>query len=183
MTGSFLEKGFNFNDIDIIIIYNKKLNELHLSKKIESMFGIKTHILLIDNKSLLEGFSSDPIYQLMLSKCVSSKRLIIKSTNRFDFKKLDLHLLKSKNLSDNFELLSGKEKYDLIRNVVAISLFIKNQKVNKESVDREIKIELRLDTKEIIENKIEKKSFSKEYEKYYSKTLNKIMNEIKNGSK
>ena len=51
---------------------------------------------------------------------------------------MDLHLLKSKALMDNFDLLDGSEKYFLVRNMIAISLYIQQEKIDKEKVDREI---------------------------------------------
>ena len=53
LTGSFLEPGFKFNDIDLIIINEKKIKTETLKQRIESLFGIKTHIILINTKSLI----------------------------------------------------------------------------------------------------------------------------------
>ena len=51
ITGSFLEKGFNFNDIDILLITNSKLDESGLRQKIEETTKINIHLIILDNAS------------------------------------------------------------------------------------------------------------------------------------
>lgn len=180
ITGSFLEKGFNFNDIDIIILTERKVEIEDIKNKIESLTGIKTHLLLMDNKSLFNGLSADPLYQMMLSKCISKKRLIYKVQRKINYKILDLHLLKSKILVDNFDILNGNEKYYLTMNLISILLFLKNKKLSREKVDKEIKILLNVEAKKIKENLINKPDFLKKYKKVYDKTFKLILKSIKN---
>ena len=78
ITGSFLDQGFNFNDIDVIIISESKLNVKSIRNIIEDKIRIKTHIISLDNKTLMKGLSTDPLYQIMLSKCIAKKDLFIK---------------------------------------------------------------------------------------------------------
>ena len=179
-TGSFLDEGFNFNDIDIILISENKSN---IKKIIEEKTGIKIHILLLNNKTLMKGLETDPIYQMMLSKCISKKRLIYKINYKINYRILDLHLLKSKTLIENFNILNGNEKYYLTRNLVSIFLYIKGKNVSKLIVDREIKKSFNVDIKEIKQNLLNKDKFLKKYEKIYEKTFNDIMKGVKNGSK
>ena len=96
ITGSFLDMGFNFNDIDIIIISNDKIDEKYIKNIIEDIIKIKAHILALNNRSLQIGLSTDPLYQMMLSKCIAKKRLIYRFKRKINYKLLDLHLLKSK---------------------------------------------------------------------------------------
>ena len=67
ITGSFLESGFEFNDIDILLVNERKINIIIIKEEIEKITGIKTHIILLGNKTLILGLSSDPLYNLMLS--------------------------------------------------------------------------------------------------------------------
>jgi hypothetical protein len=183
ITGSFLDAGFNFNDIDILLITEEKTKYLFIKKEIEDKIKIKLHLLILDNKTLIKGLSTDPLYQLMLSKCIAKKRLIYNIKPRINYKILDLNLLKSKTLIDNFEILNGNEKYYLIRNMIAISLYIQHKKINKESVEREIKKIFNLKSiKEIKQNMIEKEVFLKKYKATYKNTFNKILQGIKNAS-
>ena len=111
ITGSFLEQGFHFNDIDIILITKNKPEIREIQKNLESQLKIKIHLLVLNNKSLTEGLSKDPLYEMMLSKCVSKERLIYNAERDIDYKILDYQLLKSKSLIDNFDILNGNEKY------------------------------------------------------------------------
>lgn len=179
ITGSFLEPGFNFNDLDILIINEQKINLDKIRSKIENMTGIKTHIILLDKKTLISGISSDPLYTLMISKCISKNRLIFKAERKINYKILDLLLLKSKTPIDNFGILSGNEKYYLTLNMVSILLFIQNKKLSKEIVNKEIEKIFSIKISEIKENLITKEDFIKKYKEIYNKTFNLIMESIK----
>jgi len=181
ITGSFLDKGFNFNDIDLILISEEKPSK-PLEKIIENKIKIKTHIILLNNQTLMEGLSTDPLYQMMLSKCIAKKRFIYNVKNKLNYKLLDLHLLKSKILIDNFDILYGNEKYTILRNIISLHLYLQNKKITKEGVDQEIKRVFSLNIKDIKQNIIEKTSFIKKYKSLYDKTLNKIMKGIKKES-
>src|SRR3989344_4772989 len=184
ITGSFLDKGFNFSDIDIIIVSEDKLNKIQIKKSIEDMIKIKIHFIILNNKTLMEGLSIDPLYQMMLSKCIAKKRFIFKIDYKMDYKILDLHLLKSKLLINNFDYLNGIEKYYLTRNMIAILLCIKHKKINKEIVDKEIEKLFNIKSiQEIKQNILNKDEFLKLYKKIYNNTFNKIMENIKHGTK
>lgn len=178
ITGSFLEKGFNFNDIDILIVGEEKINVENLREIIEDLVGIKTHILSMSNKTLIKGLSTDPLYQLMLSQCISRNRLIYKTKSEINYKLLDLHLLKSKTLIDNFDILNGDEKYYLTRNMIAILLFLECKKISKESVDKMMEKTFKIDIEKIKQNLLDKK-FLEKYEKIYNKTFRLIIKNIK----
>ena len=184
ITGSFLEEGFNFNDVDAVIISNSKPNAKLIEMAIENETGIKAHIMPLDNKTMLRGLSTDPLYQMMLSKCIAKKRFVYKIRSIINYKILDLHLLKSKTLIDNFDLLDGNEKYYLARNMVAISLFLESKKVGKEEVDKKIIEIFSLENiKEIKQNMLDKEKFLRIYKKIYKKTFEKILDGIKHDAK
>ena len=184
VTGSFLEEGFHFNDVDILTVTEDKLNQKIIKENIEKKIGIKAHVLFLSNKELTRGLETDPLYQIMLSKCVSKKRFVYKTKPKIDYKMLDLHLLRSKALIDNFDVLSGDEKYDLIRNIIAIYLYLENNKLSKELVDNKIKVAFDLkDIKELKQNLIDKKDFLKKCKLIYNKTFSKILQGIEDGSK
>ena len=184
ITGSFLDEGFNFDDIDVIIITEDKLSKDNIEKNIENKIRIKTHIIMMNNKTLIEGLSLDPLYQMMLSKCIAKKRFIYNVEPKKDYKILDLHLLKSELLIDNFNYLDGNEKYYLIRNMIAIYLYIKNKKIDKEKTDKEIKKIFDIkDIKEIKYNMLNKEVFLGKYKKIYKDISCTIMENIKHGAK
>jgi hypothetical protein len=133
---------------------------------------------------LLAGLRTDPLYQAMLSRFVSKQRLIFKIKDMPDYKILDLHLIKSQSLIDNFDILTGKEKYSLTRNLIAIKLFLENKKVTNEMIDSEIMRLFKLKTiNELKDNIINKLEFLRRFKEIYKKTFNKIMEGIKNESK
>jgi len=184
ITGSFLDEGFNFNDIDILLITEDKISTNKLRETIKELTGAETHIILLNNQTLIAGLATDPLYQTMLSKCISKKRLIYNIKRRIDYKILDLHLLKSKTLIDNFDILDGAEKYYLARNMVAIFLYIQHKKISKEIIDHELVKLFHLQSiNEIKKNMLDKNLFLKEYKIVYDETFNLIMKSIKHGSK
>ena len=183
ITGSFLEKGFNFNDIDIVIVASNKINQDLIKKNIEDITKISTHIIVIGNGPLSRGLSTDPLYQMMLSKCVAKKRIIYSIKTEINYKLLDLHLLKSKTLMYNFDILNGNKKYYLVRNMIAIDLFLQHKKLNHEIINKEIKKLFGIDVVKIKQNILDKKAFLQRYNKIYKDTFNKIMDTIDNGSK
>lgn len=188
ITGSFLDKGLNFNDVDVILISEDKPEIEHVRNIIEKRIGIKTHIILLDSKALMHGLSTDPLYQMMLSKCISKKRFVYRATHnrathKADYKILDLHLLKSKLLIDNFDILDGNEKYYLIRNMIAIFLYLQHKGVNKKIVDLEIERLFGITIEEIRKNILKKDAFLRKYTGMYKKIFNRIMDSIENGSK
>jgi hypothetical protein len=115
---------------------------------------------------------------MMLSRYISKKRLIYKIKQKINYKILDLHLLKSKVLIENFDILNGDEKYYLIRNMLAVSLFLENKKINNENLEKEINNIFDIKSEKIKQNLLEKNSFLKDYNKIF----NKIMAGIKDGS-
>ncbi len=181
ITGSFLDEGFKFNDIDVIIVSEDKINVSSIKKILENNIGAKFHIIAISNKALLRGISTDPLYKSMLSKCVAMKRYIYKSKPKISYKLLDLHLLKSKLMIENFDFLTGDEKYVMTRNLIAINLFINKKDVTKDKVDLAINKLFGDNTvQRLKDNTILKKDFLVRYKKIYKQTQNKILKGIKN---
>ena len=183
ITGSFLHKGSDFNDIDILIVSERPIKTSSIEKEINEKLGIKIHMIILSNSSLIKGLETDPLYNTMLSCCVARKRLTPVKKQKINYKLLDMHLLKSRTLIDNFDILDGNEKYDLIRNLIAIYLFLK-EKVTIEKIHKKILSLFKLNSiSEIKRNIIDKKSFLNKFKKIYKETHNKILEGIKNESK
>ena len=183
ITGSFLEKGFSFNDVDVLIVAENNVKSERISEDIRNKIGVNGHILILSNKDLVLGLETDPLYRMMLSKCVAKKRFFYKTRQTISYKLLDLHLLKSKTLIDNFDLLSGKEKYDLTRNMMSIYLFLNGNNVTVDVVNNGIKKTFGVDVQEIKDNLLDKKSFIKKYKLIYDKSFALILKGIEHGSK
>lgn len=183
ITGSFLERGFDFEDLDVILITDKKTDDKGIEKYFNAKFGFNIHIIAMDFKVLLKGLSTDPLFKMMLSKFVSKKRVVFKTSDKINYKLLDLHLLKSKALMDNFDFLTGREKYRMTRNLFAILLFMDNKKINKESIDGEINGYFGKNAAKELKENLAGRDFLKKYRNLYEKLFKRIMNGIENGSK
>ncbi|MBI2656755.1 hypothetical protein HYX03_03380 [Candidatus Woesearchaeota archaeon] len=182
ITGSFLEKGFQFNDIDAILIHNKKIDIRKLEEHLSNLFGLTFHIIALNYNELLKGLETDPLYQAMLSRYAAKKRLIFRYKNKINYKLLDLHLLKSKPLLGNFDYLTGSQKYEMTRNLIAIYLFLNNKKINNETVSSNIKKLLKENSINIKLNIVNKEIFLREYKRLYNGLFKIILKGIKNGS-
>lgn len=183
ITGSFLENGFNFNDIDALIVSESKINEKVIMEEIKVKFGLKLHVIVLNSRELYEGRATDPLYENMLSKCVSLKKIVFNVRRKINLQILDLHLLKSKTLLDNFDILNGKEKYYLVKNLISILLFIKGKKISNEVIEQAIKFEFKVDSSKIKENMLDKSSFIKKFRELYCFAEKSIFSEAKNDSK
>jgi len=183
ITGSFLEKGFRFNDVDIIIVAVGNVKSERISENIGNKIGVNGHIIVLSGNELAIGLETDPLYRMMLSKCVAKKRFFYKTRQTINYKLLDLHLLKSKTFIDNFDILRGKEKYDFVRNMISIYLFLNGNDVTVEVVNKEIKKTFGIEIGKIKDNILDKKSFIKKYKLIYDKSFALILKGIEHGSK
>lgn len=174
ITGSFLEEGFYFNDIDIVVISEKSITQ-ELAGNITSEIGIKSHIINLTSKELAKGIESDPLYLNIISKCVAKNRIVFNIQRKINFQLLDFHLLKSKAVINNFDYLSGREVYYLTKNMLAILLFMEGKKVSSELIDKEIKILFHLSANNIKDKILKKQEFISEYKKVYDKIFKRIL--------
>ncbi|MCX6741830.1 MAG: hypothetical protein NTX24_01480 [Candidatus Pacearchaeota archaeon] len=178
ITGSILEMGFNFNDMDLILISEEQDHgeKRIIENQIMNSVGIKSHIILLSKKTLISGLETDPIYESMISRCISRERIVFNYKRLILPKFLDLQLLKSKALIKNYQEYNGREKEYLVKNLVSISLFLEGKKVKQDEIEKKIKVELKTHPKEIREN-ILGKEFERNYEKLYKETFDKILKE------
>ena len=179
ITGSFLDEGFYFNDIDVIIVTDEKENIKEIENNILKKLKIKTHIIFFNKNLFMEALKIDPKWRLMLNRCISKKRFPPLPTRKLNCKYLDAQLIKSKILMENFDYLTGKEKYKLARNLIAIYLFIENKTLSEENIEREIRKKLSIEVGDLKNNLINK-NFFKKYKNFYLKLEKET---IKNATK
>jgi len=179
LVGSFFNEGFNFKDIDLLIINEKEKKNEKLKTILEERFGVIFHIIQLTKSELMKGLASDPLYENMLSKCIAKKRIVFNIKRVIDPELLDFHLLKSKTLIYNFDMLNGKDKYYMTKNMIAILLFIEGKKISNQSINKAIKEIFNIEQSCIEENLIEKKEFLLIYKKTYKKVFNLIMDILK----
>ena len=120
----------------------------------------------------------------MLTRCISRKRFIYRAKPKINYKLLDLHLLKSKLLIDNFDFLTGDEKYEMTRNLAAINQFISKKEVTKDKIDLAINNFFGKKTVQRLKNNLLlAKDFLKKYNKVYNNAQNRILKGIKDEPK
>lgn len=181
ITGSFLENGFRFDDIDVMLVNGSCPS---LEKFMKDNFGILVHIIEISYTALREGLNTDPLFQMMLSRFVAKEKVLFKVRPRINYKLLDLHLLKSKQMIDNFDLLTGQEKYKMLRNVVAINSFMNGIKITNKAVNDAIESSFGKGfISRLRHNILEKGTFIKKYRQLYGKTFNQVLEGIQHGTK
>ncbi len=183
IAGSFIEEGFDFEDIDVIVVTEESIDIKSIENHFKSALGIKVHIILLNFKTLLKGIHTDPLFQMLTSKFISRERTIFKTKNVINYKLLDLHLLKSELLITNFYFLTGREKYKFVRNLFAIILFLHKKIISLKSVDKEINRCFGKDSVRNIKENLVDKSFLAKYEKLYENTFKLVINGVKNGPK
>lgn len=183
IAGSFLEPGFRFEDIDIVVISSKKIGVRNMERDLREKLGVNAQVIAIGFKALLKGISTDPLFEMLVSRFVAKRRVIFDTRREFKYKLLDLHSLNSELLIINFDFLTGREKYKFVRNLFAIALFLNGKKVSTESVDNEIGRYFGKDAVKNIKENLVDKSFLMKYKKFYNRVFNKIMAGVRNGSK
>ncbi|MEK6867901.1 MAG: hypothetical protein AABX98_03705 [Nanoarchaeota archaeon] len=179
ITGSFLDNGFLFDDIDILLITDQNEKEKIIKEKIESKVKVKIHFILMTNTIFNKKIKIDPILTMMLSKCITTTRLIPIKEREIIYHLLDLQLLSCETFPLNYDFYSGKEKYYYIRNMITIKVFLEGDKISKEEIDKRIEKDFKIKVEEIKQNIIEdKEAFIKIFKIIYQKTFNKIMGAI-----
>ena len=183
ITGSFIESGKDFEDIDMIVIgpENKKL-----AQKLENEIGLPFHIVALSYRSLQEGIRTDPLFQAMLSKFVAKQPLppsVFAQARTYRYRQLDLHLLESKALLESFEYLNGREKFKLLRNAITIVMFLERKTITAETIRKEIEHRFGAGTvKRLKENMLSKQPFLKTFKGLYDGLFTKIMKGVRNES-
>jgi hypothetical protein len=180
ITGSFLNKGFNFEDIDIIIINPTNIEKTELKYLIEQI-GITPHLILIDSKSFNKGIMTDPLFRLMVDRYVSVKRAIFRKDKEINYKLMDIYLLKNKNLIDGYDLFNIKQRKKLLRDFISIKLFIENKKITLKNIKKEIE---KIFGKEIIcrlfyyGDEKTKQKFIKKLKEQFNKIQDKVLDNV-----
>ncbi len=183
VTGSFLEHGFEFGDVDVVAISDKKVDASGIENALSTELGLKVHVIAIGFKTLLKGISTDPLFEMLVSRFVAKRRVIFRVTREIRYKLLDLHLLNSELLIINFYFLTGREKYKFVRNLFAIAIFLDGGKISTETVDSRINRYFGKDAVKNIKENLADKNFLAKYKKFYAAVFKKIMAGIRDDSK
>lgn len=139
VVGSFLTEKVNYNDIDLVLIMNKKINnfeEMIYDKLIEK-FNLKFHLLTIEGKKFLDLLKICPLTRSMFSKFICNKPFSVEKEKLIDKKHIKFLLMMPYDLLDI--RLSSRSFFDSIRRLITIERFIKNKSLDMEDISIEIK--------------------------------------------
>ena len=84
IVGSFLTEKINYNDIDIVLISEKTNNKLEHSiyEKLIEKFNLKFHLLVIEEKQLINLLKICPLTKSMFNTFISNKKLNLTSASK-----------------------------------------------------------------------------------------------------
>ena len=176
VTGSFIKQGFGFRDLDVLVVYSgEKVNEKEIAQKIKEQIGAKAHVIFLTDKELSIGAARDPLYLAMINRCIARNRFTYHLQKRIIHPQLlDVHLLKSKVVFYSFDFMSGNDLYYAVRNIVAISLFLKGR-ISAELIGKEIENIFSISEEDIRRKAFKKTSFLKKYQRFYNTTFKEIL--------
>jgi len=138
--GSFLTEKIDYNDIDIVIISNKKIKNLDgfVYNKLINRFNLKFHILSIQKERFEYLLKACPLTRAMFSSYVSNKKVSLEKNKIIDRKHLKFLLMMPEDLLEIS--LSSRIFFDSLRRLVTIERFLGNKdlilgKINSELSD------------------------------------------------
>jgi len=137
ITGSFLQKGYRFEDIDIVILDPEVVDKQVIKKRIRNILGIEPHLILISYHDFQKGVSRDPLFHLMIDHYVAYKRIIFKKKKSINFQFLDAHLVRNNNLLIAFESYTLQERKKVLRDIISIKLFSEGKALSHKAIRME----------------------------------------------
>lgn len=184
VVGSFLTEKINYNDIDIVLIVNKKYNNLEETayNKIIEKFNLKFHILAIEENRFKHLIKICPLTRSMFSKFICNKPFAMEKEKLLDKNHIKFLLMMPQDLLE-VEVSSGIF-FDNIRRLITIERFLKNKRWGTETINNELRqlVNSRLYDK-IRHNECIEKTSVDFLRKIIKTKLNIIGGLIKNGKK
>ena len=139
IVGSFLIEKVDYNDIDLIIITDKKQENLeekiydYLIKKLQ----LKFHIIVIPENSFLDLLKVCPLTRSMFYYCISDKKFDLSKNIMLDKNHIKFLLMMPEDLlkiTANSRLF-----YDNIRRLITINQFLENKDLNPVKINVRLK--------------------------------------------
>ncbi len=138
IVGSFLIEKTEYNDIDIILISDKKEIErkiyAYLSEKIQMNF----HVIVIPGKKIEKLIKICPLTRSMLYYSVSNKEFSLDEKIEIEKKHINFLMMMPEDLL-KIEFLNGKVYFDSLRRLITIRKFLEKQKLDPILINLEIK--------------------------------------------
>ena len=135
IVGSFLTQKTEYNDIDLILISDKNLEE-EVFVYLTDNFQLKFHIMVISEKSFQYLQKSCPLTRSMLYFFVSNKEFLLSEIIETDKKHLKFLLMMPEDLLTL--KLKSRVFYDSVRRLITIERFLENKILNPILIEKEI---------------------------------------------
>ena len=126
IVGSFLVKKTDYKDIDILIVYNKKINEEKIQDFLTEKITLNFHILAIEEKSFNSLVKICPLTRSTLYYFVSNRKFVLPEESIFDKNHINFLLMMPYDL---LKINAGSRTfYDNIRRLTTIQRFLDFEK-------------------------------------------------------
>ncbi len=137
--GSFLTEKIDYNDIDLLIILEKK--EPNIEEKIYNHlikeFQLKFHIITISEDVLYNLIKICPLTRSMLYHYLSNKKFELPLEKSLDKKHINFLLMMPEDLLKI--IVNSRVFYDNLRRLITINKFLENQELNPIKINLELK--------------------------------------------
>jgi len=130
--GSFLTKNVDYNDIDVLVLNDKDIEETVYNSLIKK-FNLKFHVIAIDDKNLKKVLEICPLVRSMLYRFVSNKPFIVQKDTRIDRNHIRFLLMLPEDLLE-IEL-DSKMFYEAIRRLTCIEYFLEDNEIAPDKID------------------------------------------------
>ncbi len=137
--GSFLTEKINYNDIDIVLIKDRNINNFEegVYSKLVEKFNLKFHLLAMEGEKFRDLLKICPLTRAMFSSFISNTLVNIPKEKYTDKKHIKFLLMMPYDLLDI--KLNSRSFFDSIRRLITIERFLKNKIFDMGDVNAEIK--------------------------------------------
>jgi len=138
--GSFLTEKVDYNDIDLLIITEKKINgiEEKVYTQLIDKFQLRFHIISFPESSFLNLQNICPLTRSMLYYFVSNKKFEISQETKIDKQHLQFLLMMPEDLLKI--KANSRIFYDNIRRLVTLSNFLENKSLNPVEISKKTSV-------------------------------------------
>lgn len=137
--GSFLIEKIDYNDIDLLVILEKKEPNIEekIYNRLVNRFQLKFHIITISEDVLYNLIKICPLTRSMLHYYISNKKFETPLDKVLDKKHIKFLLMMPEDLLKIS--MSSRIFYDNIRRLITIKKFLENQEIDPVKINLELK--------------------------------------------
>ena len=139
IAGSFLTEKVSYNDIDIVLITNKSINNFEeaIYSKLIERFNLKLHLIAIEESRFNNLIKICPLTKSMFSRFICSMEIKIPEEKYVDSRHIKFLLMMPHDLLEI--KLGSRSFFDGIRRLITIENFLKNKALGIEGINDELR--------------------------------------------